>query len=145
MDVEISEPDVSPLQVQGPDSKNVLKDLVGPAVLDLGYYYFMKTKIDGIPVVITRTGWTAEVGYEVYLTDGGRGLELWDRIIEAGEKYDIRPIAPSEIRRIEAGNLNHRSDMNLEKKPYEVDPGWPVNLDKKAGFIREKDLTKNKK
>src|SRR5439155_1550604 len=74
MDVDISEPDVSPLQVQGPDSKNVLKDLVGPKVLDLGYYYFMSEKIDGIPVVITRTGWTAEVGYEIYLTDGRRGV-----------------------------------------------------------------------
>ena len=66
-DVDITEPDVSPLQVQGPKSKNVMKDLVGPEILDLGYYYFLDTKIHGIPVVITRTGWTAEVGYEVYL------------------------------------------------------------------------------
>src|SRR3989442_2256876 len=132
MDVEMSEPDVSPLQVEGPGSKNVVKDLVGPAVLDLGYYYFMKTKIDGIPVVITRTGWTAEVGYEVYLTDGGRGLELWDRIIEAGKKYDIRPIAPSEIRRIEAGILNYGSDMTLGKNPYQIDPRRLLKLDKKA-------------
>src|SRR6266566_8678876 len=64
MDVDIVEPDVSPLQVQGPKSKDVLRDLVGPEILDLGYYYFMDAKIGGIPVVITRTGWTAEVGYE---------------------------------------------------------------------------------
>src|SRR5256712_10452447 len=117
MDVDITEPDDSPLQVQGPDSKNVLKDLVGPAVLDLGYYYFMETKIGGIPVVITRTGWTAEVGYEVYLTDGSRGLELWDRIMEAGKKYDIRPIAPSEIRRIEAGGPHLRAGINARNNP----------------------------
>src|SRR5436309_3472127 len=145
MDVDISEPDVSPLQVQGPDSKNVLKDLVGPKVLDLGYYYFMSKKIDGIPVVITRTGWTAEVGYEIYLTDGRRGVELWDRIMEAGKKYDIRPIAPSEIRRIEGGILNYGSDMTLENNPYEVSLGWLVDLNKKADFIGKKALAKIKK
>src|SRR2546425_450467 len=144
MDVDISEPDVSPLQVQGPDSKNVLKDLVGPAILDLGYYYFMNTKIAGIPVVLTRTGWTAEVGYEVYLTDGRRGLELWDRIMEAGKKYDIRPIAPSEIRRIEGGILNYGSDMTLENNPYEVGLGWLVDLNKKADFVGKKALVKIK-
>jgi len=145
MDVDISEPDVSPLQVQGPDSKNVLKDLVGPKVLDLGYYYFMSEKIDGIPVVITRTGWTAEVGYEIYLTDGRRGVELWDRIMEAGKKYDIRPIAPSEIRRIEGGILNYGSDMTLENNPYEVGLGWLVDLNKKADFVGKKALVKIKK
>lgn len=79
LDVDIVEPDVSPLQVQGPKSK----DLVGPEVLDLGYYHFMRTMIDGIPVVITRTGWTVEVGYEVYLCDGrrwsSRGTGSWQR------------------------------------------------------------------
>src|SRR2546422_384341 len=92
MDVDISEPDVSPLQVQGPDSKNVLKDLVGPEILDLGYYYFMTKKIDGIPVVITRTGWTAEVGYEIYLTDGRRGVEIEGPQIHAWatEFWDVK-------------------------------------------------------
>lgn len=145
LDVDITEPDVSPLQIQGPTSKDVMKDLVGPEIRDLGYYYFLETDIGGIPVVITRTGWTAEVGYEVYLCDGTRGLELWDRIMEAGRPYDIRPIAPSEIRRIEAGILNYGSDMTLENNPYEVDLGWLVNLDKKAEFIGRKALTKIKK
>jgi aminomethyltransferase len=145
LDVDITEPDVSPLQVQGPRSKDVLKDLVGPEILDLGYYFFLETKIDGIPVVITRTGWTAEVGYEVYLCDGSRGLDLWDRIMDAGKEHNIRPIAPSEIRRIEAGILNYGSDMTLENNPYEVDLGWLVNLDKKADFIGREALAKIKK
>lgn len=145
LDVDIVEPDVSPLQVQGPNSKDVMKDLVGQEVLDLGYYHFMRTKIDGIPVVITRTGWTAEVGYEVYLCDGSRGIELWDRIMAAGKRHEIRPIAPSEIRRIEAGILNYGSDMTLENNPYEVDLGWLVDLDKKADFIGKKALAKIKK
>src|SRR5207245_8946738 len=124
--------------------KNVWTNHVVSTFLDLGYYYAMKPKIAGRPVVITRTGWTAEVGYEVYLTDGRRGLELWDRIMEAGKKYDLRPIAPSEIRRIEGGILNYGSDMTLENNPYEVGLGWLVDLGKKADFVGKKALAKTK-
>src|SRR2546425_13358306 len=104
----------------------------------------MSKKIDGIPVVITRTGWTAEVGYEIYLTDGRRGVELWDRIMEAGKKYDIRPIAPSEIRRIEGGILNYGSDMTLENNPYELGLGWPLDPNTQADLARKKPPLKVK-
>ncbi len=144
-DVKVFEPDVSPVQIQGPKSKDVVSALLGPQVLDLGYYYFMKAKVDGIPVVVTRTGWSAEVGYEIYLCDGSRGGELWDRIIEAGKRHNIRPIAPSEIRRIEAGILNYGSDMTLDDNPYEVGLGWIVDVDKKADFIGKKALQRIKK
>ena len=79
--------------------------------LTLPYYRFLETELDGIPVVVTRTGWTAEVGYEIYLRDGSRGDELWERIMAAGKPYDIRPTGPSDIRRIEAGILNWGADM----------------------------------
>ncbi|MBI2237148.1 MAG: glycine cleavage system protein T, partial [Actinobacteria bacterium] len=101
MDVKVREPDVHPVQVQGPKSKDVLRTLFGDAVLDIRYYWTMPADLDGIPVVISRTGWTGEVGYEVFLMDPGRGAELWDRIMEAGRPHHIRPIAPSEARRIE--------------------------------------------
>ncbi len=145
MDVEVREPDVSPLQVQGPDSKHVVRDLFGPEVLGLPYYSFMEAKLDGIPVLVTRTGWTAEVGYEIYLRDGSRGGDLWDRIIAAGEPYGIRPIGPSEVRRIEAGILNYGSDMTLQDNPYEVGLGWLVDLDKKSDFVGKAALRKIKK
>lgn len=145
MDVDITEPDVSPVQVQGPYSKDVVKALCGPKVLELPYYYFLETKIDGIPVVVTRTGWSAEVGYEIYLRDGSRGMELWERIMQAGKPFDIRPIAPSEIRRIEAGILNYGSDMTLENNPYEVGLGWLVDLDIKADYIGKEALKRIKK
>ena len=79
-----------------------------------------QTELDGIPVVISRTGWTGEVGYEVYLRDPSRGAELWDRIMEAGRPHDIRPIAPCEARRIEAGIFNYGSDITIENNPFEV-------------------------
>ena len=109
-----------PVQVQGPKSKDVIRTLFGDAVADLRYYWSAETEVDGIPVVISRTGWTGEVGYEVYLRDGSRGGDLWDRIMEAGRPHDIRPIAPCEARRIEAGIFNYGSDMTIENNPFEV-------------------------
>jgi glycine cleavage system aminomethyltransferase T len=120
MDVRLEEVDVHPLQVQGPRSKDVLRALVGDEILDLRYYFFTETDIDGIPVVVTRTGWTSEVGYEIYLCDGSRGTDLWERIIAAGEPYQIRPTGPSDIRRIEGGIFNWGADMTYENNPFEM-------------------------
>jgi len=120
LDVTVREPEVYPLQVQGPRSKDVLTTLFGPRIGDIRYYWTLTTDLDGIPVVISRTGWTGEVGYEIYLRDPARGGELWDRIMEAGRPHDIRPIAPCEARRIEAGIFNYGSDMTIENNPFEV-------------------------
>jgi serine/threonine protein kinase len=106
--------------VQGPKSKDVIAALFGDAVLDIKYYWTLTTDLDGIPVVISRTGWTGEVGYEIYLRDPSRGGELWDRIMEAGRPHAIRPIAPCEARRIEAGIFNYGSDMTIENNPFEI-------------------------
>ncbi len=134
-DVEIREPDVSPMQVQGPKSKSVLQKLFGDAVLQLEYYHFLETELDGIPVIITRTGWSGEIGFEIYLRDGSRGGELWNRVMDAGAEYDIAPTGPSDIRRIEAGILNYGIDMTLEHNPYEVGLDRMVRLEQDADFI----------
>jgi aminomethyltransferase len=120
MDVKVREPEVYPLQVQGPKSKDVMQSLFGDQVLDIKYYWTLTTELDGIPVVISRTGWTGEVGYEIYLREPSRGGELWDRIMEAGKPHDIRPIAPCEARRIEAGIFNYGSDMTIANNPFEI-------------------------
>jgi glycine cleavage system aminomethyltransferase T len=129
MDVELREADVHPLQVQGPKSKDVMQSLLGPGILDLKYYWFTETEIDGIPVVVTRTGWTSEVGYEVYLCDSSRGTELWEAIFRAGEPYDIRPTGPVDIRRIEGGIFNWGADMTYDNNPYEMGLDRLVDLD----------------
>ncbi len=144
MDVRISEPDVSPLQVQGPKSKALMEDLFGTRVTSLPYYHFVETDLGGIPLVVTRTGWTGEVGYELYLLDGSRGLELWDRVMKAGRKYNLKPAGPSDIRRIEGGFLNYGADMTLNDNPYEVGLGWTVDLDKEADFIGREALSRVK-
>ena len=140
MKVEISEPDVSPLQVQGPKAKDVVQALFGDAVARLRYYWFLETTLDGIPVVVTRTGWTGELGYEIYLRDGSRGDELWERIMEAGRPHRIRPTGPSDIRRIEAGILNWGADMTLENNVYEVGLERLVDEDKSADYIGKEAL-----
>jgi aminomethyltransferase len=140
LEVELRELDVAPLQVQGPKSRDLVNDLFGGRVLGLGYYHFFKTEIQGIPVIVTRTGWTGELGYELYLLDPARGVDLWNRVIEAGKRYNIAPTGPSDIRRIEAGILNYGIDMTLDNNPYELGLERLVNLDKKAEFIGREAL-----
>jgi aminomethyltransferase len=106
--------------VQGPLSAKTLEKLVGPAIYDIKYYWIEEFDIRGIPVVISRTGWTAVPGFEVNLLDGTRGDELWNAVAEAGEEFGIRPIAPCEARRIEAGIFNYGSDMRLGDTPFHV-------------------------
>ncbi len=120
LDVTIREPDVSPLQLQGPGSKDVIRDLFGGEVADLKYYWHAQTELDGIPLVVSRTGWTGEIGYELYLRDASRGIELWDKVMAAGEPHEIRAIAPSDQRRMEAGIFNYGNDMDVTNNPYEV-------------------------
>ena len=136
MDVELDEPDVSPLQVQGPKSRHVIADLFGEEIAGLRYYSCAEAEVDGIPVVVSRTGWTGEVGYEIYLRDGSRGNDLFELVFAAGEPYGIRVIAPSEARRIEAGIFNFGSDMRFSDTPLHI-TGLErfVELDQEADFI----------
>jgi aminomethyltransferase len=138
--VQITEPDVSPLQVQGPKAREVVRALFGEGVLALRYYQFLETALDGIPVVVTRTGWTGEIGYEIYLRDGSRGDELWERIMAAGKPHRIRPTGPCDIRRIEAGILNWGADMTLDNNPYEVGLERLVDEDKQSDYIGREAL-----
>jgi glycine cleavage system aminomethyltransferase T len=120
LEVDVTYPDVHPMQVQGPLSARTLEKLVGPAIYDLKYYWLDEFEIRGIPVVISRTGWTAVPGFEINLLDGSKGGELWTAVSEAGEEFGIRPIGPSEARRIEAGIFNYGSDMTIDDTPFHV-------------------------
>jgi glycine cleavage system aminomethyltransferase T len=120
MDVHVGHPDVYPVQVQGPKAKDVMRDLFGEWVLDMKYYWCDEAELNGIPVVISRTGWTAVVGYEIYLRDPSRGDDLWERILDAGKPYNIRVTPSSDPRRIEAGIFDWGSDFGLETNPFEV-------------------------
>ena len=142
MDVELSEAEAYPLQIQGPKSKDVVRDLFGDDVLDLRYYHFRRLELDGIPLILTRTGWTSEIGYEIYLLDASRGTDLWERIMEAGATYEIRPTGPVDIRRIEGGIFNWGADMTYENNPFELGLDRLVDLDSDADFVAREALAR---
>ncbi|MGH3442203.1 MAG: glycine cleavage T C-terminal barrel domain-containing protein [Nitriliruptorales bacterium] len=144
-DVEIREADVGPVQIQGPRSKDVMVDLFGDDVLDIPYYFLEEYDLDGLDVVVSRTGYTAELGFEIYLRNASRdGLKLWNRVLEAGEPHGLEVIGPCHIRRIEGGILAHGADMWFDTTPFEVGYGyeatWMVDLDQEADFVGKEAL-----
>lgn len=144
LDVQIRELDVAPMQIQGPKSRQLVKDLFGERIEGLAYYQFFEAQLSTIPVIVTRTGWTGELGYELYLLDPARGSDLWDRVMEAGKPYGITPTGPSDIRRIEAGILNYGIDMTIDTNPYEIGLERLVDLDKPDPFIGREALKRVK-
>jgi aminomethyltransferase len=141
LQVEIGEPDVSPVQIQGPKSSGVIEALFDGRVA-LDPYRFVETDLDGVPVIVSRTGWSGEVGYEIFLRDGRHGDMLWDRVLAAGEPFGIVVTGPSDINRVEAGILGYRSDMDLGTNPYEVGFDRLVDLDARDDFIGKAALTR---
>lgn len=144
MQVTIQEPDVSPLAVQGPKSFDVVADLFGDWIRKLRYFWFQETELEGIPLVLARSGWSKQGGYELYLRDGSFGDRLWEIMMEAGKPYDIQPATPSWIERIESGLLNYWDDMDDNNNPYEVGLGKFVDLDQEVNFIGKEALKKIK-
>lgn len=142
LDVEICEPDVSPLQLQGPKSGEIMQCLFGDRINTLRYYWFAEFDLDGMPLIISRTGWSSELGYEIYLRDGNRGDELWERIMQAGEPFGLQPGHTSAIRRIEGGMLSYRADMDSHTNPFELGLDRLVDLDMDADFIGKAALIK---
>jgi aminomethyltransferase len=142
MDVAVREPDVSPLQIQGPKSGDLIGDLFGAEVRDQKYYNFVETELAGVPLVVSRTGWSGEFGYEIFLRDGSRGEWLWDRLFAAGDKHGVSPACPNQIRRIEGGMLSYGTDMDDSVTPLELGFDKFVQLDGPDDFIGKAALTR---
>ncbi len=144
MDVQIHEPDVSPLQLQGPKSRDIMCAIFGEWVRDLRYYRCTEFDFNGIPLVISRTGWSSELGYEIFLRDGAFGDELWEKIMEIGGPMGLHVGHTSTIRRIEGAMLSLITDMNIENNPFEM--GWDrlVDLEMEADYIGKQALRKIK-
>ena len=144
MDVTISEPDVSPLQLQGPKSRDILRAAFGEKPTELKYFWFTELDWEGVPLIISRTGWSSELGYEIYLCDSSAGDDLWEHLMAVGVPLGLRPGHTSSIRRIEAGMLSYHADMNLANNPYELGLDRLVNLDMEGEFLSREALTKIK-
>ena len=144
LDVNLGEPDVSPLQLQGPKSGDIAKAIFGERIDGLKYYWLEEFELNGIPLIISRTGWSSELGYEIYLRDGSRGNELWDHIMEVGKPMGLVPGHTSTIRRIEGGMLSYQADMDYTVNPFELGLGRLVDLEMDADFIGKEALKKIK-
>jgi len=135
LDVRIREPEVSPLQLQGPESGKIMEALFGDSINDLRYFWLREYDLDGIPLIVSRTGWSSELGYELYLLDDSRGDELWEKIMAAGAAFGLQPGHTSTIRRVEGGMLSYHADMDINTNPYELGLDRLVELDIEADFI----------
>lgn len=135
-DVGIAEIDVAPVQIQGPKSVDLLEDLIGPVAREIPSYGLHAAQIGGRDVIISQTGFTGEKGYEVYLYDATRYAEdLWKVIVAAGERHNLRVVAPAHHRRIAAGILSWGQDMDFETLPFQVNLGYQVPRKKEADYI----------
>ena len=129
LSVKIIEPDVSPLAIQGPDAENVVAAIFGDWVRDLKFFWFQQAEVEGIPLMLARSGWSKQGGFELYLMDGSRGTELWNIVREAGQPFDIGPGNPNLCERIEGGLLSWGSDTDDQTNPFEIGLGKYVDLD----------------
>ena len=144
MDVEIHEIDVAPVQIQGPKSRDLMVSLFGSEINNIPYYGLYKSQVNGCDVIISRTGFSTELGYEIYLYDAHHNADaMWNAVLEAGKEFNLKVIAPGHHRRIEAGILSWGQDLDQENNPYEVGLGWQVDLSKDS-FIGKDALAKIK-
>ena len=144
LNVKIIEPDVSPLQLQGPTSGEIMIKLFGDSIKDLKYYWLREYNLDGIPLIVSRTGWSSELGYEIYLRDGSKGNQLYEKIMKAGKEHGLQPGHTSSVRRIEGGMLSYHADADINTNPFELGLDRLVNLDSDVNFIGKEALKKIK-
>ena len=142
LNVTVREPDVSPLQLQGPNSGKIMEALFGGSINDLKYYWLRELDLDGIPLIVSRTGWSSELGYELYLRDSSKGDDLWEKIMVAGKEFGLKPGHTSSIRRIEGGMLSYHADADINTNPYELGLDRLVNLNIEANFVGKDALKK---
>ena len=134
-DVDVDEPDVSPLQVQGPNSTKLMIKVFGDWINDITFYKFKEIEYQGIPLVIARMGYSKELCYELFLQDHSKGDELWEILWQAGQEINISTGSPNIILRLEGGILSYLADIDRTNNPYEVGLDWTVDLDQEDGFI----------
>ena len=144
-DVEIIEPDVSPLQLQGPKSKDIMVKIFGNKILELKYYWFKHFQLGNIKLLISRTGWSSEFGYEIFLLNSSQGDELYETLMNEGKDLGLHPGHTSTIRRIEGGMLSYHSDMDINTNPLELGMEKFIDLDGSFNFVGKNALIEIRK
>lgn len=135
LDVDIEEPDVAPLAIQGPKSDDLAARVFGDAVRAIRFFRFETIEFRGHPLVVARSGWSKQGGFEIYLDEPSLGLELWDALWDAGQDLEVGAGSPNVIERIEGGLLSYGSDMTREHNPFECGLDAYCNLDRPIEFM----------
>lgn len=135
LDVTVVEPEVAPLAVQGPRAEDVIAALFGEEIRAIRHFRFREVELDGIPLVLARSGWSRQGGFELYLLEPSRGVDLWHRVRAAGRPFDIGPGAPNPAERIESGLLSWGGDTDDATTPFEVRMSRYVHLDAPAEVV----------
>mgnify|MGYP001220591738 FL=1 len=142
--VEIDEPEACPLSLQGPKSKDLMKKISNSdeSIMNLKYYQFIETKLFDLDLIVARSGWSNQFGYEIYIKKEEDGGALWRGLMEAGKEFNIAPSCPNQIDRIEAGMISHLGDTTLDENPLELNLPKFYDLDQEAEFIGKDALKK---
>lgn len=135
LDVEVEEPDVSPLAVQGPKAEDLLVSLFGEEIRSISFFKYRRFEFRGTSQIIARSGYSRQGGFEIYLDRGELGHDLWDCIWEAGQAFNVRPGCPNLIERIEGGLLSYGNEMTRENNPLEIGLGKYCKLDETVDFV----------
>ena len=129
LDVDVFEPDVSPLGVQGPKSDDLMSRVFGDEVRDIGFFRGKLFPFMGTELYVARSGWSKQGGFEIYLHDWNLGEALWDELFEKGQGLEVRAGCPNGNERIEAGLLSYGSDMDESHTPFDCGLDSFLNLD----------------
>ena len=144
-DIDICEPDVSPLQLQGPKSREIMVELFDEEITTLKYYWFKPFKLNGIDLIVSRTGWSSELGYEIFLLNSKDGDKLYQTIMESGQHMGLKPGHTSTIRRIEGAMLSYHADMDINTNPFELGLDRFIDIDKDFDFVGKEALIEIKR
>ncbi len=144
LNVTVTEPDVSPLAIQGPMAEDLLVDVFGPEIRDIKFFRFTAFPFMGRILNIARSGWSKQGGFEIYLDDSTLGGTLWDAITAKGNAYNLRAGCPNLIERLESGLLGYGNDMTSENTPLEIGLDKYCALDNDAEFIGKQALLRQR-
>ncbi len=133
--VRVFSPDINPLAIQGPKSDDLMASLLGDKIRELPFFRFVRSELADTQFYIARSGWSGQGGFEIYLEEHCKGLDLWDCIWEAGQKYNIRAGCPNSIDRIQAGLLSYGNDITINEDPFECGLGRFVDQYKEANCM----------
>jgi dimethylsulfoniopropionate demethylase len=127
LEVQIDEPDISPLAVQGPKAEELMCKVFGSEVLDIKFFRFKKIEFEGREMLVARSGYSKQGGFEIYVDGSEYGMPLWEKLLADGEELNVRAGCPNLIERIEGGLLSYGNDITRENTPFEAGLGKFIN------------------